>query len=61
MQRLVELAELERLSGRGTERLLRVALTIADLRAAPSVEALDLEEAARYRSLDSRSATRLAV
>jgi magnesium chelatase family protein len=60
-QRLVELAELERLTGRGTERLLRVARTIADLRSAPAVECADLEEAARYRSLDSRAAARLAV
>jgi magnesium chelatase family protein len=60
-RRLVELAELEQLSGRGTERLLRVARTIADLRAAGCVGVGDLEEAARYRSLESRAATRLAV
>jgi magnesium chelatase family protein len=60
-RRLVELAELERLSGRGTERLVRVARTIADLRAAPTVEVSDIEEAARYRSLDSRAAARVAV
>jgi len=61
IRRLVELAEHERLSGRGTERLLRVARTIADLRAAPGVEIADLDEAARYRALDSRAAARLAV
>jgi magnesium chelatase family protein len=60
-RRLVELAEIERLSGRGTERLIRVARTIADLRAGPSVEAEDLEEAARYRLRDGRSTARLAV
>jgi magnesium chelatase family protein len=60
-RRLVELAELERLSGRGTERLLRVARTIADLRHAQSVEVADLEEAARYRSLEGRAVNRLAV
>jgi magnesium chelatase family protein len=60
-RRLVELAETERLSGRGTERLLRVARTIADLRGADVVEVPDLEEAARYRSLEHRSVTPLAV
>ena len=47
---LVALAELESLSARGTERLLRVARTIADLAATPCVEASHLEEAARFRS-----------
>lgn len=54
--RLVALAELERLSGRGTERLLRVARTIADLDDAPAVVEQHLEEAARYRSPASRLA-----
>jgi magnesium chelatase family protein len=49
-QRAIDLAELERLSGRGTERLLRVARTIADLARAPAVEVEHLEEAARFRS-----------
>jgi magnesium chelatase family protein len=49
-RRAVELAEVEGLSGRGTERLLRVARTIADLAGTVAVEAGHLEEAARYRS-----------
>jgi magnesium chelatase family protein len=48
--RLVTLAEGERLSGRGTDRLLRVARTIADLADEPAVRAGHLAEAARYRS-----------
>jgi magnesium chelatase family protein len=46
---LVELADLASLSARGTTRLLRVARTIADLAAEPSVTRGHLEEAARYR------------
>jgi magnesium chelatase family protein len=38
-RRVVQLAELERASGRGTERLLRVARTIADLAGAAVVRA----------------------
>jgi magnesium chelatase family protein len=49
-RRAIELAELEGLSGRGTERLLRVARTIADLAEARIVAGDHLEEAARYRS-----------
>jgi magnesium chelatase family protein len=49
-RRAIDLAELEGLSGRGTERLLRVARTIADLAGTRAVEADHLEEAARYRS-----------
>jgi len=49
-RRTIELAELEGLSGRGTERLLRVARTIADLDGAAAVGGDHLEEAARYRS-----------
>jgi len=60
-RRLVELAEAERLSGRGTARLIRVARTIADLDDRPFVAVEDLEEAARYRAFDARTATRLAV
>jgi len=59
-RRAIELAEIERLSGRGTERLLRVARTIADLALAPAVEPDHLEEAARYRSPASRLDVRMA-
>jgi magnesium chelatase family protein len=45
----IALAELERLSGRGTERLLRVARTIADVEGDETVGAVHLDEAARYR------------
>jgi magnesium chelatase family protein len=58
--RVVELAELERLSGRGTERLLRVARTIADLDAADAVGEAHLDEAARFRSPVSALAQQLA-
>jgi magnesium chelatase family protein len=58
--RAIELAEIERLSGRGTERLLRVARTIADLALAPTVGPEHLEEAARYRSPASRLDVRMA-
>jgi magnesium chelatase family protein len=59
-RRAVELAELERLSGRGTERLLRVARTIADLAGAEVVEEPHLEEAARFRSAVGRLESQLA-
>ena len=49
-RRAIELADLEGLSGRGTERLIRVARTIADLAGAPAVLGEHLEEAARFRS-----------
>ncbi len=48
--RAVMLAEREGLSGRGTERLLRVARTIADLEACGAVEIAHLDEAARFRA-----------
>ena len=48
--RAVLLAEREGLSGRGTERLLRVARTIADLDASDRVLAAHLDEAARFRA-----------
>ena len=57
---LVALAELEELSARGTERLLRTARTIADLAGAGAVADAHLEEAARYRSPARRLADRLA-
>ena len=61
MRRLADLADTERLSGRGTERLLRVALTVADLATADSVEIEHLEEAARWRPPSSRPPVALAV
>ena len=48
-RRLADLADAEELSGRGTERLLRVARTVADLAGADAVEIEHLEEAARWR------------
>jgi magnesium chelatase family protein len=60
-RRLAELADAERLSGRGTERLLRVARTVADLAGADAVEDEHLEEAARWRSGSSRAPLALAV
>jgi len=59
--KLVALSELEQLSGRGTERLLRVALTIADLENADAVIAPHLEEAARWRVPSARPLLALAV
>jgi len=49
-RRLADLAETELASGRGTERLLRVARTIADLDGSMAVEPPHLDEAAWYRS-----------
>ena len=60
-QRLADLADAELLSGRGTERLLRVARTIADLAAAEAVEVEHLEEAARWRPSLRQPALALAV
>jgi magnesium chelatase family protein len=50
----IRLAELEGWSARGTERLLRVARTVADLVGSERVEGLHLDEAARFRSQSSR-------
>jgi len=58
--RVVALAEDELASGRGTERLLRVARTIADLDGSMGVEPLHLDEAAWYRSPSTRAAEALA-
>ena len=58
--RAVRLADLEGLSGRGTERLLRVARTIADLEGASVVSSAHLDEAARFRSPVDRLAMRRA-
>jgi magnesium chelatase family protein len=52
--RAIALADLESLSGRGTERVLRVGRTIADLAGSARVEPGHLDEAARFRSLASR-------
>ena len=54
--RLAALAEKESLSARGTERLLRVGRTIADLAAEPVVNEPHLDEAARFRSRARRLA-----
>ncbi len=55
-RRVIQLAELERASGRGTERILRVARTIADLAGEPDVREPHLDEAAWYRPPDLRLA-----
>jgi magnesium chelatase family protein len=55
-RRVVQLAELERASGRGTERLLRVARTIADLAGHEVVSEAHLDEAAWFRPADQRLA-----
>jgi magnesium chelatase family protein len=60
-QRLAELADSELLSGRGTERLLRVARTVADLAGASAVTVEHLEEAARWRPPTMRAPLALAV
>ena len=61
LARAVLLAEREGLSGRGTDRLLRVARTIADLQGCAQVERAHLDEAARFRAPVDRSARREAV
>jgi magnesium chelatase family protein len=53
---ILGLAELERASGRGTERILRVARTIADLAGEERVREDHLAEAAWYRPSDMRLA-----
>jgi magnesium chelatase family protein len=55
-RRVIYLAELERASGRGTERILRVARTIADLAGASFVTEDHLDEAAWFRPADMRLA-----
>jgi len=58
--RLIGLAEMEGASGRGTERLLRVARTIADLGGQEAVGPDHLEEAAWFRMPDARAVGALA-
>ena len=58
---LASLAESEQLSGRGTERLLRVGRTIADLASLDTVGMDHLEEAARWRLRSARPVMALAV
>jgi magnesium chelatase family protein len=60
-RRLVNLADVERLSGRGTDRVLRVARTIADLAGSDAVEAVHLDEAARWRVPVRSTSRALAV
>jgi magnesium chelatase family protein len=59
--RAVTLSDLDAQTARGTERLLRVARTIADLAGAESVELGHLDEAARFRSPSSRFDRAIAV
>jgi magnesium chelatase family protein len=58
--RAIQLAEREGLSGRGTERLLRVARTIADLAGTEAVGTSHLDEAARFRAPVERLTLRAA-
>lgn len=59
--RAIALADGEHMSGRGTDRLLRVARTIADLEACARVLVVHLEEAARWRAPATKSPLALAV
>jgi magnesium chelatase family protein len=58
--RAEDLAESDAASGRGTERLLRVARTIADLAGEEAVRAVHLDEAAWFRADHARPDTALA-
>jgi magnesium chelatase family protein len=58
--RAIVLAEREGLSGRGMDRLLRVARTIADLAGDDVVGTAHLDEAARFRAPVDRQALRQA-
>ena len=60
-RRVVRLAELESASGRSTERILRVARTIADLGGDEAVREHHLDEAVFYRSTDARLSELRAV
>ena len=55
-RRVVQLAELERASGRGTERILRVGRTIADMAGEDAVREEHLDESAWFRPVDLRLA-----
>ena len=59
-RRATELADAELASGRGTERLLRVARTIADLAGSTIVAIPHIEEAAHYRPKVARDEAALA-
>ncbi len=59
-RQVVNLSDAEGSSGRGTERLLRVARTIADLGSSTVVGADELAEAAWFRSQGERAAGALA-
>ena len=58
--RTVALSEVDQLSGRGTDRLLRVARTIADLAGSGPVDVDHVEEAARWRAPGTRTNLALA-
>ncbi|MEX1173369.1 MAG: ATP-binding protein, partial [Chloroflexota bacterium] len=58
--RTVALAEADGSSGRGTERLVRLARTIADLDGAERVQEVHLDEAASYRMDADRAVGALA-
>jgi magnesium chelatase family protein len=59
-RRAITLAEREGLSARGTDRLLRVSRTIADLEGVDAVEQRHLDEAARFRAPVDRMALGMA-
>lgn len=59
-RRAIELAELDGSSGRGMERVLRVARTIADLAGEVAIGPEHLAEAARFRAPVDRAGLRLA-
>jgi magnesium chelatase family protein len=59
-RRLVDVSEAEAATGRGTERLLRVARTIADLAGDRDVAAHHLDEASWFRSAGARRIDALA-
>jgi len=60
VRRAIVLGDRAGLSARGTDRLLRVARTIADLACANAVEPVHLDEAARFRAPVDRMALGMA-